>query len=87
MSKRTSYSPSFKTKVALEALRGEHTVAELAATYEIHPTMVARWKRQAAEGLVEVFDTGAHHNQDATHTAEIKCQCRFEIDPLLPGGF
>jgi transposase len=50
MSKRTNYSPSFKAKVALEALRGEHTVAELAATYEIHPTMVTRWKRQATQG-------------------------------------
>lgn len=72
MAKRTSYSPSFKAKVALEALRGEHTMAELAAKYEVHPTLVTRWKRQAAEGLVEVFDAGGRHDQDATHAAEIK---------------
>lgn len=50
MAKRTSYSPSFKAKVVLEALRGEHTVSELAAKYEIHPTLVTRWKRPASEG-------------------------------------
>ena len=42
MAKRTNHSPSFKAKVALEALRGERTVSELAAKYEIHPTLVTK---------------------------------------------
>ena len=72
MAQRTDHSPSFKAKVALEALRGERTVSELAAKYEIHPTLVTKWKRQAAEGLVEVFSTGGRHDQDTLHAAEIK---------------
>ena len=49
--KRTRYSSEFKAKVALEALRGELTAAQLAAKHGIHQTMVGEWKRQATEGL------------------------------------
>ena len=44
--KRTRYSADFKAKVALEALRGELTTAQLAAKHGIHQTMVGDWKRQ-----------------------------------------
>jgi len=44
--KRKQYSAQFKAKVALAAIRGERTVAELASQYEIHPTMINNWKRQ-----------------------------------------
>jgi len=53
--KRTRYSAEFKAKVALEALRGELTAAQLAAKHGIHQTMVGEWKRQATEGLAAVF--------------------------------
>ena len=53
--KRTRYSAEFKAKVALEALRGELTAAELAVKHGIHQTMVGEWKRQAMEGLAAVF--------------------------------
>ena len=72
MAKRTNYTASFKAKVALEALRQEHTLSELAATYEIHPTLITKWKRQAVEGLPEIFCAGGRHDTDAAHEAEIK---------------
>ena len=53
--KRTRHSAEFKAKVALEALRGELTAAQLAAKHGIHQTMVGEWKRQAVEGLAAVF--------------------------------
>ena len=53
--KRRRYGADFKAKVALEALRGELTAAQLATKYSIHPTMVGDWKRQAMEGLTAVF--------------------------------
>jgi transposase len=53
--KRTRYSAEFKARVALEALRGELTTAQLAAKHGIHQTMVGEWKRQAMEGMVAVF--------------------------------
>ena len=53
--KRKRYSADFKAKVALEALRGELTTAQLATKHGIHQTMVSEWKKQAVEGLTTVF--------------------------------
>ena len=53
--KRKRYSAEFKAKVAVEALRGELTAAQLASKHGIHQTMVGEWKRQAVEGLAAVF--------------------------------
>ena len=58
MSKRKSHSPEFKAKVALEALKGERTVAELASQFGVHPTMIHRWKRALLEGASGVFERG-----------------------------
>ena len=44
--KRKQYSPAFKSKVALVALRGEEATSEIAARFEVHPTMVSTWKRE-----------------------------------------
>ena len=54
--KRKQYSPEFKAKVALAALKNEKTVAELAAQYEIHPTMINTWKRNLLNGAADVFE-------------------------------
>ena len=51
MSKRRKFSAEFKAKVALEALSGELTLAELASKYDVHPTQITGWKRQAKEGM------------------------------------
>ena len=53
--KRKRYSAEFKAKVALEALRGELTTAQLATKHGVHQTMVSEWKRQAVDGLSSVF--------------------------------
>ncbi len=52
---RKRYGAEFKAKVALEAIRGELTLAELASRHEVHPTMIAAWKRQAIEGMAGTF--------------------------------
>ena len=51
MGKRRSFSAQFKAKVALEALVGDQTMAELASKHHLHPNMIAQWKRQARESL------------------------------------
>jgi len=56
--KRRQYSPEFKSKVAIAAIRGEKTAAELAAQYEIHPTQVNGWKRELLEKASTLFDNG-----------------------------
>lgn len=55
---RKRYSPRFKAKVALEALRGEQTVAELAARHGVHPTMISQWKKALSDGAADVFERG-----------------------------
>ncbi len=49
--KRKQFSGAFKAKVALEALREQKTIAQIASQYQVHPTQVARWKKQALDGL------------------------------------
>jgi transposase len=58
MSKRKQHHPEFKAKVALEALKGEETVTELASRFGIHPTMIHQWKRALLEGASGVFERG-----------------------------
>jgi transposase-like protein len=45
MSKRRNHDAAFKARVALEALKGEKTAAELATAYGVHPTMIHQWKK------------------------------------------
>ena len=47
--KRRRFSADFKAKVALEALKGEQTLSDLATRFDLHPNMIAQWKRQATE--------------------------------------
>lgn len=71
MNKRIRYSAEFKAKVAKEALRGEETLAQLATRFGVHPNMVAQWKKQAQEGLVEIF-ASKQDKKKGSHEGEIK---------------
>lgn len=62
--KRKQYSPEFKAKVALAALRNEATVAELAARFEIHPAMINNWKRALRDGAADIFGKGLKTSKD-----------------------
>ena len=53
---RKRYDKEFKAKVALEALKGEKTLQELAITYLVHPNMIALWKRQLSEHASALFE-------------------------------
>ena len=59
MSKRRRFTADFKAKVALEALRGDKTIHEIAARHKVHPNQVSMWKRQAMDGLGAVFSNGS----------------------------
>lgn len=58
MTKRRRFNAAFKARVALEALRGDKTIQEIATKHKVHPNQVSTWKRQAVDGLDEVFSNG-----------------------------
>ena len=69
--KRTRYSAAFKAQVALEALRGELTIAQLVTKHGVHQTLINAWKRQAVEGMATVF-SGQAEAAGATRGAEVE---------------
>jgi transposase-like protein len=70
--KRKQYSPQFKAKVALEAVRGEKTISELVSQYEVHPTMINNWKRQLWDEASKLFEKGSEARQpNESQQAEI----------------
>ncbi len=71
MAKRRKFSAEYKSKVALEALRSEQTLGELSSRYKVHANLITNWKKQAREGLVDVFSGGAAR-RDTSHEEEIK---------------
>lgn len=71
MRQRKKYSPDFKARVALAAIKGDATVAELASRYEVHPNLIAQWKRKAVESLAEVFASG-RERRGASEEARIR---------------
>jgi len=71
MRSRRKFAPEFKAKVALEALAGEHTLAELAAKHDIHPNLIQQWKRHARENLPDVF-SGKASAYKTSREAEIR---------------
>jgi transposase len=69
--KRKRYSAEFKAKVALEAIKGEQTLAELATRFSLHPNMITNWKRQAINNMVNAFDSGSEKN-NSINDAQLK---------------
>ena len=56
---RRNHTPAFKAKVALAALKGEKTLAELAQIFDVHPNQVTAWKAQLLDSAAEVFGAGS----------------------------
>jgi transposase-like protein len=61
---RKRYDASFKARVALEAIKGDRTMAELAAAYGVHPVQISKWKKQVLDELPNVF-SGRYEKKEA----------------------
>jgi transposase-like protein len=68
--RRNKFKPDFKAKVALEALKGDKSVAELAQIYDVHPTQITQWKKQLLELAPSVFE-GKHTKADVVDVDEL----------------
>ena len=66
---RQKHSAGFKAKVALAAIKGDRTVAELAVHFGVHPNQIHNWKKQLLDGAVSVFEGGASA-EGATNEAQ-----------------
>lgn len=66
---RKRYSPEFKAKVALAALKNEETISELSARFGVHPTMINNWKRTLLDNASGIFDKG--HKSEKQKEAEV----------------
>ena len=60
---RRNHAPGFKAKVALAAIKGDKTLAELAEHFEIHPNQVSEWKQQLQESAADVFGGGPRNKE------------------------
>ena len=72
MTKRNVHKPEFKARVALEALKGEQTVSELASRFGVHPTMIHQWKKALLEAALEIFQRGRASAEPEVDPARIK---------------
>ena len=77
---RRRHSPAFKAKVALDAVKGEETVAQLAARYQVHPSQIQAWKKALTEGAAGVFGNG--QDQKARSDAALTARLHQEIGQL-----
>jgi transposase len=69
---RRNHSPAFKAKVALAALKGEKTLAELAQQFDVHPNQITAWKALLLEGAAGVFGAEARTEPGAPPPVDIK---------------
>jgi len=77
---RKRYSPEFKARVALEALKEHSTLAELASRFEVHPVVIGQWKKQVREELPRIFADRRQQQEQAD--AELQAQLYQQIGQL-----
>lgn len=68
--KRRTHSPEFKSKVALAAIQGDLTMAELVKKFDVHANQITEWKKQLLNGASDVFGKGAKKAEDTEEAVQ-----------------
>ena len=71
---RRKFSADFKAKVALEAVRNQQTLAELAVKYDVNPVMISKWKSELVENIAAAFETKNSTEKESVDTQELYAQ-------------
>ena len=77
---RKQYSGDLKAKIALEAVKGQRTIQEIASHYSIHPNQVTQWRKQLLESAAELFSRGKIHAAESDE--EMKAELYQQIGKL-----
>lgn len=77
---RKQYSADLKAKIAVEAVKGQRTIQEIASHYGIHPNQVTHWKKQLLDGASEVFSSGRDHAVEANE--ELRAELYQQVGKL-----
>ena len=85
-----TFSPTEKAQIALVAIRGEKTIAQISSEYQVHPTQIGLWKKQALENLAELFKDNHqkekqkdfHHQEQLDNLYKVIGQRDIELDWL-----
>lgn len=86
MKKRGNHDAGFRARVALETVKGERTVSELAAEYGVHPAMIRQWKKALLDGAADIFERGGKRAPDADSRLlppPNECTLRYRGGPSL----
>jgi transposase len=77
---RRQFSADWKAKIALEAIKGQRTIQEIASHYEVHPNLVTHWKKELLERAAEIFLSGK--TTEAKADEELKAELYQQIGKL-----
>jgi transposase len=74
MTNRKKYSPEFKAKVALAAIKGEKTIAELSSYFQVHSSIIVKWKASLVKNASNAFDSKKSNNDKSDNTLSLNAK-------------